>query len=143
MKNTRQYWIVGYAIAIMVLGWGLVTWMDAYVSEPDTPIPFPAQTIKPQVKGQGYSLGRYAKLMDGSLFWGIYPVVTPPSTFHSSLTLWGTIKGSTAIVSLDPSSNQNSKLVKVGEEIGGEKILAIEKDYILVRNSTGEGKVKM
>jgi hypothetical protein len=81
--------------------------------------------------------------MDGSLFWGIYPVVTPPVVFHSSLTLWGTIKGSTAIVSLDPSSNQDTKLVKVGEEIAGEKILKIEKDYIVVRNPTGEGRVNM
>ena len=143
MKNTRQYWIIGFTIVIMIFGWGLKNWMDARGTEPELPTPLPPSTIKPVVPAQGHPLSRYAKLMDGSLFWGIYPAVTPPVVFHSSLTLWGTIKGVNAIVSLDPSSNAGTKVVMAGEEIAGEKILEIGKDYILVRNSSGEGKVKM
>ncbi|MCL6589770.1 MAG: hypothetical protein K6U80_07445 [Firmicutes bacterium] len=143
MKNTRQYWILGFAIAIIVFSWGLVVWLEAYVSEPLFPKPEPLRPYKLEAAAQGHSLSRYAKLMDGSLFWGIYPAVTPPAVFQSSLILWGTIKGSTAIVSRDPSSNADTKIVRAGEEIWGEKILEIGRDYILVRNSTGEGKVKM
>lgn len=143
MKNTRQYWFVGFVIVLMIFLWGLVTWMDAYNTPVDAPVKDPEVDKPVEVQTRSHPMSRYAKLMDGSLFWGIYPVVTPPVVFHSTLTLWGTIKGSTAIVSLDPSSNEHTQLVGVGDEYGGEKILEIGNDYIKVRNSSGEGQVKM
>ena len=64
--------------------------------------------------------------------------------FKSNLVLWGVIKGieTRAVVSVT-ANPQQTWVVKVGEAVEGETIIAIGDNYITVRNQSGEGGVML
>jgi hypothetical protein len=102
------------------------------------PIKFAANT-------QPFTLDRYQRLLAGEMFFGVPDQVQVVSIFKSSLVLWGIThgRGSRAVVGTDPGSQKQTWIVKSGDKIGSEQIVAIDKDFILVSNPTGQGRIYM
>jgi hypothetical protein len=134
---------VGFAIlgSLMVFVWGLAVWFIARDYQPELPVQRQPQHVilpKPEVS---YAITRYQSLLEGSLFFS--ESVKPAGTFQSRLVLWGLINNHRALVGVDPGSNQNTWIVKAGDSVEGEQIVAVGVREITVRNASGEGKVRM
>lgn len=135
-----------YGVSILFFIAGLTIWLFARLYQPVEPIPISAGPIKIAPIPSAYSVERYRSLMSGRLFFGgVDPVDTeiPVVQFRSRLLLWGVIKDGHAVVGLDPNSHSNDQMVKVGDMVEGETITAIGDGYIMVKNQTGQGKIKM
>ena len=140
MNQFKKYWIYAVLLAIIVFGWGLGSWLMARLYQPEEPVQAPLQSYKFSPKENSFPLSRYESLMDGHLFFG-GAIVSSQVEFSSKLVLWGVVKDETAVVGLDPTSNQDTKVVRVGGYYAGEQIIAIGSNYVVVRNATGEGRV--
>lgn len=103
---------------------------------PADPFPVPIQDYDFGRMEPSFPSRRYQKLLAGGMF---FDEVATTKSFHTKLVLWGVINGVTAVVGTDPNSNADTVLVKVGDEVGGERIVAIGKGYIIVKNPSGEG----
>ncbi|HEX7712851.1 MAG TPA: hypothetical protein VF531_02420 [Bacillota bacterium] len=152
MKQIRialatKYWLGIFAVSGGIFVWGLTSWIVARFYQPSMP-------VQTQVGKYSYRLpetdhqGRTDSLPGDRLFFGgaVSQNPVPAETgisFHSSLILWGTIAGETAVVGLDPNSNTATQLVRVGEVFAGEKIITIGSNYIVVKNQTGTGRVNL
>lgn len=146
--HASMYWLGIFAVSGAMFVWGLTSWISARFYRPNIP-------VQMQVGKYSYRLpetlrqGRAVSLPGDRLFFGgtatqdLMPVKAGGTAFHSSLILWGAIKGETAVVGLDPNSNTATQLVRVGEVFAGEKIIAIGANYIVVRNQTGTGRVNL
>jgi hypothetical protein len=83
------------------------------------------------------------------MFFGKVPEPQPVKPeFHSKLILYGLTRGANpkencAVVGLEGSGNKQTWLVKAGSKVEGEQVLRIADQYILVRNETGKGKVRL
>lgn len=134
-----------YGVSIIFFIVGSTIWLLARLYQPVEPASVPVGTIKMDPIPSVYSLERYQSLMSGRLFFGgVDPVMEIPIVqFRSRLNLWGVIKDGHAVVGLDPNSHNNDQLVKVGDVVEGETITAIGDGYIMVKNQTGQGKIKM
>lgn len=141
-----KYWLVIFAASGAVFVWGLASWITAQYYRPAAPAQAPVAKYSYRLPETNRSVGTDSLPGDRLFFGGASAnpaPVTAATTFHSSLILWGAIKGETAVVGLDPNSNGDTQLVRVGEVFGGEKIIAIGSDYIVVRNQTGTGRVNL
>lgn len=140
----RWCWIAGYIVASVIFGAGLFQWIQADAYIPAMPEPGTAShyaflnpvTVRP--------LARYKRLADGELFFEKLPepVIVKVNSFHSNLKIFGIIHGQNprAVVGLDGNDSQ-TWVAKPGMVIGGEKIVKIGRDFIMVQNESGEGKV--
>lgn len=136
----EKYILIGLLVALLVLIWGLTTWISACHYIPNPPKAAPKNKFTSLKPGLTYPLNKYQSLLTGKLFFGTAST-TMKAAFRSRLVLWGLAHRSEAIVGTDPLSNQITWMVKVGDTVEGEKIVAIGNDYIVVRNQTGEGRV--
>jgi hypothetical protein len=126
--------------SFLIFIWGFSTWIIARHYQPEIPIQTPAQHYTLAKKAITFPISRYQSLFDGSLFLG-EENIKKTGGFQSHLILWGLINGGWAVVGIDPGSNQNTWIVKAGDTVEGERIVAVGVRYINVRNQTGEGKV--
>jgi hypothetical protein len=128
--------------SFLVFIWGLSTWIIARHYQPEVPVQTPAHHYTLAKKETAFPITRYQSLFDGSLFFG-EGNSNKTGGFQSHLILWGLINGGWAVVGVDPDSNQKTWIVKAGDTVEGEQIVAVGVRYISVRNQTGEGKVVM
>lgn len=142
MIQFKKYWIYFVIIVIVIFGWGFSSWLLARLYQPEEPVHVPLQSYKYPPREDSFPLSRYEPLMNGRLFFG-GNIVSSETGFSSKLVLWGVIKNEIAVVGLDPSSNQDTVIVKVGEYVAGEQIVGIGGNYIVVKNATGQGRVGM
>lgn len=141
---SKKYWLIMYGVSAVIFCLGFIIWLMAYLYEPVTHSSATLQRYTIKSRLEIYPFERYQTLMSGRLFFGgsDIPVdINPIVQFHSRLILWGVIKGGHAVVGLDPGSNLDTKLIKAGDEVEGERIISVGEKYILVRNQTGQGKV--
>jgi hypothetical protein len=144
---TKKYWLIIYGSSLAIFLTGLIIWLTARLYQPVTPSEAPVRHIDVGKIPPVYPLDRYRSLMGGRLFFG----GNDPSfnsnggpkvpQFGSRMVLWGVIKGGRAVIGFDPNSNLETKLVKVGDVIEGEKIVAIGDKYIEIKNQTGQGRI--
>lgn len=154
----KYRWVLG-AVALVIFGWGFSAWFTAHSYQPEVPEVLPAERYQGAKPERAFPLERYRALLSGDLFFPMEvsppvtvtapsPVITPAPTmkFHSKLVLWGLIKdarGDWAVVGNDPQSTQDTRVVTVGDTVDGEQIIGFSPRSILVRNSTGEGRVEL
>lgn len=127
--------------SFLVFIWGFLAWIIARHYQPEIPVQAPAQHYTIPKEESRFAITRYQSLLDGSLFFG--EGSKKNGVFQSRLVLWGLINGGYAVVGVDPQSNQNTWIVKAGDTVEGEQVLAVGARFIVVRNQTGEGKVVM
>lgn len=144
MKKTTFVWSVTYLTIIIGLFFAVSQWFDARSFVPETPEPAPLNRFsfnKPETK---FSLNRYQRLLDGELFFEKEPEQVTVIPFQSQLKIFGIISGknSRAIVGLNGDPTNTTWIVKPGDQVAGEQIVAIGSNYIKVKNSSGEGKVE-
>jgi hypothetical protein len=142
----KKYWFpILYGVSIIFFIVGFTIWLMAHLYQPVEPIPNPVGKIKVDPIPSSYSLDRYQSLMSGRLFFGgVDPGMDIPIVqFRSRLILWGVINGGHAVVGLDPNSHNNDRVVAVGDTVEGETIIAIGDGFIMVKNQTGQGKIRM
>jgi hypothetical protein len=132
-----------YTAALLIFGAGGVIWLAAGWGGNKPPRSDPSPKFQLTGAETSVAVGRYDRLQDGALFFG-EPSVTL-SAFSSRLVLWGVVRGRNpqAIVGTDPSSNRVTRMVKPGDQVEGEKIVAIGERFIVVRNASGEGRVEL
>lgn len=135
-----KLWLLAAVIALLFFILGLGTWVSAGHYIPETPAPAPVKKFYPPKLQAPAPLAKYQPLLSGKLFFGTEKTTTGV-LFSSKLVLWGLIHGNTALVGLDPQSNQNTWIVKAGDTVEGEKILRVGENSITVSNQTGEGEV--
>jgi hypothetical protein len=128
--------------SFLVFIWGFFAWIIARHYQPESPVQTPAQHYTLPKKETTFPISKYQSLFDGSLFFG-EGSSKKTGGFQSHLILWGLINGGWAVVGIDPRFNQNTWIVKAGDTVEGEQIVAVGVRYISVRNQTGEGKVVM
>ena len=149
MVKKHQVLCYGCALAVFIIGCAL--WFQAYYYQPQTPRrDFPRRFVYREAAA-AFSGDRYQALQKGELFFGkqVVPAAPAPAVvkdsvpFQSQLILWGITGGEDcrAVVGADPKSNQQTEILKAGDEYAGETIETIGPDYIVVRNSTGTGRV--
>ncbi len=147
MVLKQKYWLIIYGISLALFCFGFANWLMAHFYQPLNPTLAPVRHNDIGEIPSVYSLERYRSLLGGRLFFGGADIPDNPGIqipqFTSRMVLWGVIKGGHAIVGFDSGSNQDTKLVKAGDVIEGEKILAIGDKYIEVRNQTGQGKIRL
>mgnify|MGYP005848891069 CR=1 FL=1 len=134
-----------YGVSALFFVVGFTIWLFAYLYKPLDPVVKPVGKINIPPVPSSYSLNRYQSLMSGRLFFGGVDPATeiPIVTFRSRLLLWGVIQNGHAVVGLDPNNHGNDRVVTVGDTVEGETITAIGDGYIMVKNQTGQGRVKM
>jgi len=140
----KKYWFpILYVMAIAFFCVGCAIWLLAHVFQPDNPIPDPVRKINLGSGPEVYPLEHYQSLLSGRLFFGgsDLPFEGSEVQFHSRLILKGVIKDGQAVVGLDLNSNNDTRLVEVGDVIEGETIVTIGDVYIVVKNQTGQGKI--
>lgn len=139
---TGTFWRMGLLGAIIILGWGGFQWWQALAYQPVTPVQAPLNHFTFSIEEPNPDPARYQRLFSGELFFGT--VVQPLREFYSSLKLLGLINGANprAVVAVAGSDGQ-TWIVKPGTVAGGEQIIAIGADYILVKNESGEGMVPL
>lgn len=146
MVIPKKYWFpISYSVSIVFFIVGFTIWLFAYLYKPVDPIEIPSSPVKISPVPSTYPLSRYQSLMSGRLFFGGVDPSTeiPVVQFRSRLLLWGVIKNGHAVVGLDPNDHTNNRVVTVGDTVEGETITAIGDGYIMVKNQTGQGKVKL
>lgn len=146
MSAVKKLQIGIISLSIVMFGCGLFLWLQAHFYQPQTTeaVPYRQGAIRENTeKGQS---GPYQALRNGTLFFdSAAPVRGEKPPFQSKLVLWGITGGKNgcAVVGFNPKSNAQTVIVKVGEQIAGETVTAIGKDFIVVRNETGEGEVRL
>lgn len=133
-------------VSLMVFGYGFFLWVQALCYQPRTPESLPYRHDYKTKITMDIQPGQYQALRDGRLFFGeSAPVSENRPVFQTKLVLWGITggKNSRAVVGLDPKSNAQTMIVKPGDRIGGETVAAIGKDFIVVKNVSGEGRVDL
>ncbi len=147
MVITKKYWLIIYGSSLAVFLTGLVIWLASHLYQPVTPSEAPIRHMEAGKIPPVYPLDRYRSLLSGRLFFGGNDSTDNSNDgskvpqFSSRMVLWGVIKGSHAVIGFDPSSNLQTKLVKTGDMIEDEKIVAIGDKYIEVKNQTGQGRI--
>jgi hypothetical protein len=141
VAQLKKYWFLILIFVLLVFGWGFSTWLTARLYVPDNPVVnSPGPAPKPDGKETKFPISRYEALLGGRLFFGEVKPVTV--AFKSNLLLWGVIKGTENRVVVGANPNQ-TWVVRAGETVEGEQIIAIGDNYIQVRNQTGEGTVML
>lgn len=142
--DISKLWLIGIIVAVIVFIWGLLAWIMASQYVPKAPASAPLIKYSNPKQRSGFPITKYQSLMSGKLFFGSDGgQFTRNITFTSKLILQGLIHGAYALVTIDPLSNENTKIVKAGDTIEGEQIIAVGEDSITVRNQTGEGKIHL
>lgn len=144
----KKYLIACFLCAGVFFGGGLLLWLQAHYYQPRLPQQDFPRRFAYRESGTRFSGARYQALQNGALFFGKPAATAAPSAgspviFQSRLVLWGITGGqeSRAVVGSDPQSNQQTEILKVGDEYAGETVVAIGPDYIVVRNQSGKGRV--
>jgi hypothetical protein len=143
----KKYWFpILYGVSILFFIAGMMVWLFARWYQPAEPTVGPVGIIKIAPVPSVHPVERYQSLMSGRLFFGgsdpgLDPI--PVVQFHSRLILWGVIKDGQAVVGLDPNSHQDTRLVGVGDVVEGETITGIGDGYIVVKNQTGQGRIRI
>jgi hypothetical protein len=141
MDLIKKYLGLALLGSLLVFAGGLSAWLMARNYQPEVPVQAPLRHYNAPKKDPAPPLSRYQSLFGGSLFFG--ENLKQGGGFQSRLVLWGLIHNAWAVVGDDPNSHQNTRIVKAGDSVAGEKIIAVGAGYIIVRNQTGEGKIAM
>ncbi|MGD8399360.1 MAG: hypothetical protein PVH64_00260 [Bacillota bacterium] len=152
-ERIKQFFYLFLAIAIAFLAWGLLKLNQAALYRPQLPEQAALKQYSFDRKEQVFPLTRYENLLSGALFFGELPPPPPPPPppkveFKSQLIVIGVTKGAStqdgyAVVGLQKTGEEETWIVNAGSVIAGERILSIHNGYILVRNQTGTGKVRL
>ena len=139
--------------AVGIFGWGLMTWFNAQRYQPSLETTSQIKQNSDKSITTQPSNRPPQTFLEGKMFFGKQaPIVfespkpvLPVIQFVSKLVVWGIISGSEnrAVVGLDPKENTTTWVLKAGDQLGGEKIVKINSDFIVVKNETGVGKVNM
>jgi hypothetical protein len=139
LKKYFKFALIGSALVFTA---GFSAWHMARHYQPEVPIEMPLRHYNTAKKEPVPPFSRYQSLSGGSMFFG-ENIKSSDGAFQSRLVLWGLISNAWAVVGEDPNSSQNTWIVKAGDTVAGEQIVAVGVRYIVVRNQSGEGKVRM
>ncbi len=146
MNRSEQQLLIGFGVGLLVFGWGLTSWFQARNYQPLAPQQSPVRQFSYQKSEPSPNFAQYQALASGKMFFGSSSANAsnlPPSIFQSKLVVWGIINGkpSTAVIGVDPDSNADTWIIKPGDTMLDERVVAIGANFVLVRNRTGEGRV--
>jgi hypothetical protein len=149
-ERINQCFYLFLAIAIGFFFWGMLELNKAALYKPELPINTAANHYSFDRRETVFPLSRYQHLLSGDLFFGKLPPPPPPPQveFRTQLIVIGVTKGANtqdgyAVVGVKSSGDKETWIVNAGQMIGGERILSIHDGYIMVKNRTGVGKVRL
>lgn len=145
MKSNTK-WVSGLIMAVMCFSWGLNLYLKALADQQELPPTAPGRPVSFVHTLPLLTFAEYQVLASGKMFFGKGSEpssVEETQPFQTQLVLWGIIKGvnSKAVIGTDRQSNVTTWIVRVGDEVSGERITKISEDSIWVRNKTGEGRI--
>ena len=140
MNWFKQYRIVVYILVLLVFGGGLVCWLTAARYQPNLPQHARVNRFSFNSTAMQPDLSRYQTLLGGGLFFGNSEAAV--RLFHSDLTLLGLIKGKPSRALLgNGEDSQETWIVKLGDLVNQERVVAIGDKYVVIRNQSGEGRI--
>lgn len=152
-ERLNQYFYLFLTAAVFCLAWGLLELNKAAFYQPKLPVSASVNHYSFGRKETVFPLERYQSLLSGDLFFGkLPPAPEPPPPpkveFITELVVIGVTKGNNAkdgyaVIGFKSTGDRETSIVRVGQIIGGERIVGIYDGYIMVRNQTGVGKVPL
>lgn len=145
MKWLQQYRWALFGITLLWCGYALTLWFGAQGFEPRVTPSNQVNALTFNDKPYEVPAERYDRMRRGELFFGgSSGETTTEIIFKSPVIVWGITRGreNRAVISMDANQSE-TWIVKPGDEVNGERIVAITDRYVVIRNQTGEGKVYM
>ena len=140
MNWFKQYRSVVYILVLLAFAGGLICWLMAARYQPNLPQPATVNRFSFKATAKHPDLSRYQSLLGGRLFFGNNEEAI--RLFRSNLTLLGLIKGKPSRALLgNGEESQETWIVKIGDLVNEERVVAIGDKYVVIRNQSGEGRV--